>query len=275
MAHRALLTIACVVMFDITAALAAVCPDGWTESVAPQVQSGYALNALGRCAQLCQNEDIDSLHTSSGYVTRAFADKSTAHAIVVRYDDDTCYFDLVAGGGTGVNVSIGGATYHTSIPGVCSISAYTLRYSCGAGATGTPPAAESLQYGGLFSVPYQNDGNTCSRPGYRISDWSLSDGTIIPAGGYETYTYYGNRMATAVWTPVTYRLYYDCGTSLFSSSSKETLEVQYGDVITPDAVCSGSSSFKVRIGTRYTGDIVNANEPFVFNYTGNIVLEKN
>lgn len=255
-------------------ASAADCPDGWTENVSPEVRADYAVNGVGRCAQLCQNENIDMIQTSNGYATKLFADKSTIHAIGVQYDDDVCWLDLITGAGDGINVTIGTSEYHTMIPGPCSVGVYTLRYSCGAGATGTPPAAESLMYGALFSVPYQNDGNTCTRSGHRITEWSLSDGTIIPAGGYETYTYRGNRTATAVWTPVDYKIYYDCGTSLFTASTAETLSVQYGDIVTPEAVCKNSTSFNVRVGTRYTGEVVNADEPFVFNYVGNIVLEK-
>lgn len=246
------------------------CPDGYTQNLAPDTPAGYMMNARGRCVQLCQAPNMAYLKTDGGYSVELFAAKGTTHAIGVEYNNNVCYADLAAGSGDGIQVEIGTTRYHTVPARECLASVYRLTYSCGEGATGNPPVAETLQYGALFSVPYQNDGNTCFRPGYRISQWMFDDGTSVPAGGYLAYTYQNNRTATAVWEPVTYTIYFDCG----SKGGTATMNVQYGQTVTPGTTCSKATSYAIRIGMYGTGETISASEPFVYNYTCNIVLEK-
>ena len=117
---------------------------------------------------------------------------------------------------------------------------FTVKYSCGTGATGTAPSNQTVNYGDTIHI--QNGAGSCSKAGHTFSNWTSAGkngtGTANWNNWEGTWSYingqYGiadNQITlTAVWTPITYTVKYSCGTGATGiAPSNQT--VKYGNKI--------------------------------------------
>ena len=215
-------------IFFIPYVVYATCPDGYTAYLGPE--SNLVRNANGGCSELC-GSGITSLNTSNGYKFDLFVFKNTTPAINIKIGDTVCYADLVAGASSGtLNVSMDGTTYHANAEHslLCPAS-YTLSYSCGTGATGTPPDSRTVEYGSLVGAGY--DYGTCNRVGYYANGWTL-DGVTKTAGQYWLYNYSSDKQMVVRWGASTYAAAYVCNNPREPSATYS--QVAYGDTFTPN-----------------------------------------
>ena len=178
----------------------AACPDGFTEYLGPA--GGLVRDANGNCSELC-GSGISSLNISNGASFDLFAQKNTPHALHIKSGETICYADLIDGSMSGtLNVKVGDTTYHANPDSgnLCPVT-YTLSYSCGDGATGTPPESRDIGWGDLYTAPY--DAGTCIKPGYFISGWTI-DSTSLTKGLLYTYSYTSDKTMVAQWSPNSY-----------------------------------------------------------------------
>ena len=96
---------------------------------------------------------------------------------------------------------------------VCSLNTYPVTYSCGSGATGTPPATNTAMYDTTFITA---NNTNCTKENWQFSGWQVS-GTddIKPAGKGFTWKYTEAKNLVAKWvqTPGNCGIgqYYDSG----------------------------------------------------------------
>ncbi|MBE6457509.1 MAG: hypothetical protein E7011_01735 [Alphaproteobacteria bacterium] len=213
----------------------AACPDGTTAYLGPA--ANLVRNANGECMELCGG-GVTGLHTSNGYRFDLFATQGTFPAIHIKNGDTVCYADLISGQSDGtLNVSYNDAIYHAnSNSGQLCPTTYTLSYSCGDGATGTPPESREIGWGELFSRPDGAAG--CINPGYTFGGWKI-DSTSLTTGTAYSYTYTSDKTMVATWTANAYGGAYlcnYCSDSTYVSSDYAT--GTYNSNFTPKATSS-------------------------------------
>jgi len=218
----------------------AVCPDGTTAYLGPE--STRYRNANGDCVELCGG-GVTGLHTSNGYRFDLFATQGTFPAIHIKNGDTVCYADLISGQSDGtLNVSYNDAIYHAnSNSGQLCPTTYTLSYSCGDGATGTPPESHEMGWGDMYTPPY--DVGTCRKPGYSISGWKI-DSTSLTKGQYYSYNYTTDKTMVAQWRANAYGAPYLCNYcpgSPFTNS--DYVNVNYGGSFTSKSSLSCENPF--------------------------------
>ena len=260
-------------VFFVPYAVYATCPDGYVAYRGPT--SGYVRNVNGECSALC-GAGVTSLNTSTGYKFDLFASPNTAPAIHIKSGDTICYADLVAGASSGtLNVSMDGTTYHANAEHslLCPVS-YTLSYSCGDGATGTPPDSRIIEYGSLFGAGY--DYGTCNRVGYYANGWTL-DGATKTAGQYWLYNYSSDKQMSVRWTASTYAAAYACNNP--REPSNTYIQVSYGNTFTPNKNACVPMFGKILVGYDVqnadgteTGTYVAAGQSLKWTYNSNIRL---
>ena len=255
----------------------ATCPDGYTEYLGPA--SNLVRNANGECSELC-GSGITSLNTSNGYRFDLFATKNTIPAINIKYGDEICYADLITGSETGtLNIKVNDTTYHANVSTgeLCPVTR-TLSYSCGDGATGTPPDSIEVAYGDLYTAPY--DAGTCRKDGYYISGWKI-DSSSLSNGYYYNYTYSADKTMVAQWKANSYGAPYFCnycagGTATSSSYVTGT----YASNFTPTASLSCLNPFSqtlqhykvLDVWGNDTGETLTPGTATKWKWAGNIQL---
>lgn len=254
-----------------TVAFGATCPDGYTAYLGPA--SDLVRNANGECSQLCGGS-MTSLNTSNGYRFDLFASRNTTPAINIEMDGVVCYADLIPGAGTGtLNIKNDSGTYHANISTgeLCPVT-YNLSYSCGDGATGTPPETRDIVWGGLITGGY--DIGTCRRMGYYANGWLL-DGATKAANTYLLYNYSGDKVLSVRWSPGSYGVSYICNNPREVSAVYST--ASYGSRFTPNKTACPPMCGKVLSGYKVleadgtdTGTVLGIGESFVWNYDGNM-----
>ena len=117
---------------------------------------------------------------------------------------------------------------------------YTVKYSCGTGATGTAPSNQTVKYGNTIHI--ENGAGNCSKAGHTFSNWTSAGqngtGTANWKNWEGTWSYingqYGianNQITlTASWTPITYTVKYSCGTGA-TGTAPSNQTVKYGNTI--------------------------------------------
>jgi len=152
---------------------------------------------------------------------------------------------------------------------------YTLTYSCGPGATGTPPSAQQVKYMGLFAPGA--DYGTCARDGYYPNGWKI-DSRVLNAANYYTFAYDGDRVMDVNWAtaPKSYGAAYVCNDG---TSNDRYLSVEAGTSYTPDTTVCAAPEGRRFAGYEIlyadgtpTGDTVASGDAFTFNYDDNIRL---
>ena len=256
-----------------TVAFGATCPDGYTAYLGPA--SDLVRNANGECSQLCGGS-MTSLNTSNGYRFDLFASRNTTPAINIEMDGVVCYADLIPGAGTGtLNIKNDSGTYHANISTgeLCPVT-YNLSYSCGDGATGTPPESIDVAYGDLYTAPY--DSGSCKKPGYYISGWKI-DTTSLTNGYYYNYIYKTDKTMVAQWAANSYGGAYLCNNGTSTSSY---VSATYGGTVTPSAtVCTAAdgatfAGYKIlNAWGNDTGNVVAPGASMTWNWPYNIRLQ--
>ena len=178
----------------------AACPDGFTEYLGPS--GGLIRDINGNCGQLC-GAGVTSLKTSNGYSFDLFETKNTDRAISVKVGDTICYADLATGAMSNtLNVKAGDMTYHANPDSgnLCPIT-YKLSYSCGDGATGTPPETREIGWGDLYNCP--DSAESCRKPGYSFNGWKI-DSTSLTKGNVYNYKYTADKTMVAQWRANSY-----------------------------------------------------------------------
>lgn len=157
--------------------------------------------------------------------------------------------------------------------GVDTRPRYTLSYSCGDDATGTPPDSRLVKYKGLIMLGA--DVGTCNRPGYYLS-WNIGDKSFANISGYTEYTYTDDETMVPEWTAMTYGAAYVCNNGKTTTSY---LSVQSGVEYTPSTTVCTAPTDKTFAGYAVqsadgtdTGDRIGVGESFIFNYDENIRL---
>ena len=249
-----------------------VCPDGTTAYLGPE--SNLYRNANGDCVELC-GAGITSLNTSNGYRFDLFATKNTTPAINVRHGDTVCYADLIPGVSDGtLNVNYNDTTYHANPNSgqLCSAS-YTLSYSCGNGATGTPPESQTVWYKLSYTGPYS--AGTCNKPGYFFSGWKI-DSTSISKGGSYSYTYTSDKTMVAQWLANEYGGAYICDNGTTVSSY---VNATFGGTVTPSTTVCTAADGMTFAGYRVldalgndTGAVISPGSSWTWTVPGNIRL---
>ena len=260
-------------IFFIPYVVYATCPDGYTAYLGPE--SNLVRNANGGCSELC-GSGITSLNTSNGYKFDLFVSKNTTPAINIKIGDTVCYADLVAGASSGtLNIKSGDTTYHANISTgeLCPVT-YTLSYSCGTGATGTPPDSRTVEYGSLVGAGY--DYGTCNRVGYYADGWTL-DGVTKTAGQYWLYNYSSDKQMVVQWTAAKYAAAYVCNNGVYSNGAY--LSATYMSSYTPSTTLCAAPAGQKLVGYAIlnsdgtdTGDVVAAGASFQWVYDNNIRL---
>ena len=207
----------------------AACPDGFTE------YRGPVRDANGNCSELCA-AGISSLNISNGASFDLFAQKNTPHAIHIKSGETICYADLIDGSMSGtLNVKVGNVTYHANPDSgnLCPVT-YTLSYSCGDGATGTPPESRDIVWGDLYTAPY--DAGTCIKPGYFISGWTI-DSTLLTRGIMYNYKYTTDKTMVAQWSVNFYGAPIVCNycNKNTTGTSTQYVNASYNSTFTPPA----------------------------------------
>lgn len=128
-------------------------------------------------------------------------------------DGVICYADAVVGAGSEVNFLNNGTVYSLHVPTPCPTE-YEISYSCGSGATGTPPQVKSIEYGTMLGIGY--DYGTCSKTGYYADGWTL-DGVVKSAGTYLPFEFIANKTLSVRWSPSTYSAVYICNNDTINS----------------------------------------------------------
>ena len=151
---------------------------------------------------------------------------------------------------------------------------YTLSYSCGDGATGTPPASHSVVYNSLYTVPY--DSGTCIKRGYYISGWKI-DSTSLSNGYYYTYSYSANKTMVAQWSANSYGGAYLCNNGTINSSY---VTATYGGSVTPSTTVCTAADGATFAGYRIldvwgndTGDVIASGDSLTWNWPYNSQLQ--
>ncbi|MBR3930311.1 MAG: hypothetical protein IKJ62_01890, partial [Alphaproteobacteria bacterium] len=217
----------------------AVCPDGTTAYLGPA--ANLVRNSNGDCVELCGG-GVTGLHTSNGYRFDLFASKNTSPAIYIQNGDTVCYADLIAGESDGtLNINYNDTTYHANPnSGQLCPTTYTLSYSCGDGATGTPPESREMGWGDMYTPPY--DVGTCRKPGYSVSGWKI-DSTSLTKGRYYSYNYTTDKTMVAQWRANAYGGAYLCSMGPLSSSS---ITGTFGSsVSTSTSACTGVTEWSI------------------------------
>ena len=249
-----------------------VCPDGFTAYLGPE--SNRYRNANGDCVELC-GAGVTSLNTSNGYRFDLFATRNTTPAINVRHGDTVCYADLILGVSDGtLNVNYNDAIYHANPnSGQLCPTTYTLSYSCGDGATGTPPESREIGWGEMYTPPY--DVGTCRKPGYSLSGWKI-DSTSISKGNSYSYTYTTDKTMVAQWTANAYGGAYLCNNGATNSSY---VNATFGGTITPSTTVCTAADGATFAGYRVldamgndTGTVISPGSSWTWTVPGNIRL---
>ena len=256
----------------------AACPDGFTEYLGPA--GGLVRDANGNCSELC-GSGISSLNTSNGYKFDLFATKNTTPAIHIKSGDVVCYADLIAGASSDtLNIGIGDTTYHANPDSgnLCPVT-YTLSYSCGDGATGTPPESREMSWGDLYTAPY--DAGTCVKPGYYLSGWKV-DTSSLTVGNYYTYTYATDKTMVAQWSVNSYGAPIVCNycNKNTTGTSTQYVNASYNSTFTPTASPTCTNPFnKTLDGYRVydalgneTGDMLTAGVSTKWTWPSNVLL---
>ena len=93
---------------------------------APARGAEMGLSANGDCVPLCQIPGIRTLNTGTGHATSLFAQINTSPTMVVQYDGQRCYADMVPGTDTGINFHMpDGQLYHTQAQRYCPTFFFT------------------------------------------------------------------------------------------------------------------------------------------------------
>ena len=254
------------------------CPDGYTAYLGPA--GGLVRNANGECSELC-GAGITSLNTSTGYKFDLFASKNTSHAIHVKSGDTVCYADLISGASTGtMNLSLDGVTYHANADSgqVCPVT-YNLSYSCGDGATGTPPESREMSWGDLYNCP--DSAESCRNPGYSFDGWTI-DSTALTKGNVYNYKYTTDKTMTAKWTANSYGVPYICNYCAGGTyAATEYENIKYGSNFTTKSAPSCTNPFNQTL--QYyavldawgddTGQRINPGASATWTWPGNIRLK--
>ena len=255
----------------------AACPDGYTEYLGPA--TNLVRNANGECSQLC-GAGITSLQISNGYWFDLFATKNTTPAINVKHNDIVCYADLLTGAADGtLNIKVNDTTYHANV-GISELcpTTYTLSYSCGDGAMGTPPDSIDVAYGDLYVAPY--DSGTCRKDGYYISGWKI-DSTSLSYGYYYNYKYKTDKTMVAQWAANSYGAPYFCNYCAGSTTATSAyITGKFGSSFSPTSNLSCVNPFNqtlkyyqvLDVWGNDTGETLTAGVATVWKWPGNIQL---
>lgn len=249
----------------------------------------WAANSYG--APYFCNYCAGSTATSSSYITGTFGSSFTPTASLSctnPFNQTLKYYQVldVWGNDTGETLTAGAATtwkwagniqlraIWSDVALGASPTTYTLSYSCGDGATGTPPASHSVVYNQLYTAPY--DSGTCRKDGYYISGWKI-DSTSLSNGYYYTYNYSANKTMVAQWSANSYGGAYLCNNGTSNSSY---ITATYGGSVTPSTtVCTaaGGATFAgykiLDVWGNDTGDVVASGATLTWNYPYNIRLQ--
>ena len=113
---------------------------------------------------------------------------------------------------------------------------YTVTYACGTGATGNPPANDTVTYNTQPTLPSTT--GTCAKTGYTLTGWR-ADGESTNWVNGTTWTYTTNKTFTAQWTAIDYTMQYVCsdgtesaGWDFVGTAPTATNPVHYGDNVT-------------------------------------------
>ena len=255
------------------------CPEGFTKYLGPS--SGLFRDVNGVCRELC-GAGVTTLKTSVGYTFDLFATKNTDRAICVTVGDTTCYADLVSGGMSNtLNVKLGDEAYHANpdFGNLCPVR-YTLSYSCGEGATGTPPESRELGWGDLYNRP--DSAESCRYPGYSFNGWKI-DSTGLSKGAVYKYTYTTDKTMTAQWKANTYAAPYLCnycaGSTYYTINDFST--AVFGSNFTPKSSLPCTNPYKQTIDYyavldafgKETGDKIIPGGSATWSWPGNIRLK--
>ncbi|MBE6458028.1 MAG: hypothetical protein E7011_04465 [Alphaproteobacteria bacterium] len=249
-----------------------VCPDGTTAYLGPAVN--LVRNFNGDCVELCGG-GMTGLHTSNGYRFDLFATQGTFPAIHIKNGDTVCYADLISGQSDGtLNVSYNDAIYHANPnSGQLCPTTYTLSYSCGDGATGTPPESREMGWGDMYTPPY--DVGTCRKPGYSLSGWKI-DSTSLTKGQYYSYNYTTDKTMVARWTANTYVAPYLCNNG---ATNNRYVSTTFGNSITPRSTVCTAADGATFAGYRVldalgndTGIVISPGSSWTWTVPGNLRL---
>lgn len=253
------------------------CPVGYTAFMGPGTD--LVRDANGNCSQVC-GADITTLATSNGYNFDLFATKNTSRAISIKFGETVCYADLIDGTTTGtINVQYGDRVYHTNPSyGYLCPSRYTLTYDCADDAVGTAPEAREINWGDLYSPPY--DAKLCRRPGYSFNGWSI-DSQPLTQGKVYAYEYDTDKTMVAQWVANMYGgpvLCNYCPGSTYTNSTY--ISGTFNDEFTPLASLSctnpaNQTLMYYRVLDAWgndTGEVVYPGEATTWVWPGNIRL---
>lgn len=241
-------------------------------------------------AVFCNYCNTGTYHTTEDYVISTFLGKFVAPASVNCINPsgrtlvDYQVLDLT-GTATGKVLTPGSTTQwlwpknmilkaRWSESGTVNPKAYTLSFSCGSGASGTPPASQSILAGAVFTSPV--DAGTCKKDGYSLTGWKI-DSSGLEEGQYYEYTYNANKTMVAQWVANVYGAPYLCN----NGSVVETyLTGTYGTSVTPSKTACTAPSGKTLSGYQIlntkgnsTGTTVSAGSSFVWNWAQNLQLK--
>ena len=253
----------------LTGVAGASCPDGYVQYDGPN-NDGFALNSQGVCAALCPTGR--KLMTSTGLSYNLFAEKSVTPSLNALENDVICYADTVVGAGAGINFSHNGTVYSLRVSTPCPIK-YEVSYTCGNGATGTPPQAKTIEYGSMLGIGY--DYGTCNKTGYYASGW-IMDGATKSAGEYVPFKFATNKTLGVRWSPSAYSVVYVCNTDEIAETYQK---ITYGYRFSPNTTPCLPPFGKILIGYNIqnydgtdTGVTIKPGESFVWNYDTNMLL---
>ncbi len=255
----------------------AACPDGFTEYLGPA--GGLVRDANGNCSELC-GSGISSLNISNGASFDLFAQKNTPHALHIKSGETICYADLIDGSMSGtLNVKVGDTTYHANPDSgnLCPVT-YTLSYSCGDGATGTPPESRDIGWGDLYNCP--DSAESCRKPGYSFNGWAI-DSTSLDKGSVYNYKYTTDKTMMARWKANTYGapiMCNYCADSTYVSSIYTS--GKYNSSFTPTSSPSCVNPYNMKLDSYQvsdvygdsTGDSLTPGSSTTWKWAGNIQL---
>lgn len=263
----------------------ATCPTGYTQRILPAALApGSAKNSHGVCTPLCSGIGTQ-LRTGNGFQFNLFASKTTDIAMGFGLNGVACYGDLILGQtNSGINVRFNDTIYHLydNIDFDCPVP-FTLSYSCGDGATGTPPDSVTVNWGDNYSVAPSAGG--CSRPGYYFAGWKI-DGAARTADIFYNWQYTTNKTAVASWAVDSYIAIYSCNycDKVFGLTAPyET--VSYGSTYSPKSPnTSGGPSCTNAYNQQFlgyrlldawgndTGTVINPGASLTWNYSSGMKL---
>lgn len=160
------------------------------------------LSATGDCVNLCSVPGISTLHTSAGHVLYLFENPNTQPTLVVEYEDQRCYADMVPGAGDGVNIAYtDDNVYHTHAPAKCAEAAFYFvpetdgtKFNFNISASGT--FYVNWGDGEVLEINKQNTTDTTYSHTYE-DGMSASEHTIALGGVATGYRNSGGTSATA------------------------------------------------------------------------------